>query len=497
MTFSVCRRYNEAMAQSLLIRGGQIADGTGAKLHRADIRITGNRITNVKPGLAPLSGETVIDAGGRVVAPGFIDAHSHADGGLLEEPEAETQIRQGITTSIVGQDGGHNFPLAPWFDKVQARKTTLNIASFVGHGTVRGQVMGKDYKRPSRPEEVRAMQALVVQEMRAGGLGLSSGLEYDPGIYAETSEIIALAQAAAPHGGMYISHVRDEEDDALKSFAELIRVAQGARCPAQISHIKLASAPVWNKANQVIKMMNDAKARGLDISADIYPYTYWQSSIIVLREDRNFDDRAGWEKGLAGIGGAQQVILSTYEPQPAWAGKTLTEIAALTGKDPVSVIQMVVAATWKTDGTRIAGESVVVTAMQEQDVAGFMRDRRVMFCTDGGLHGTHPRGAGSYPRILGVYVREKKVLSLEDAVHKASGLPASRFGLREIGTIASGKYADLVLFDPRTIHDTATVQTPQAKPIGLDDVIVSGTPVLRNGKLTSARPGRILRRTTR
>ncbi|MBC8136306.1 MAG: amidohydrolase family protein, partial [Fibrella sp.] len=269
------------MAHKVLIQNGTVVDGSGAKGRRADVYIVDDFIAAVGQNLAT-DADFVMDARYKVVAPGFIDTHSHADGGLLETPDAETQIRQGITTAVVGQDGGSRFPLAEWFTQIASKRVTLNIASFVGHGAVRGQVMGKDYKRRATADEVRQMRDLVAGEMKAGAIGLSSGLEYDPGLYADTGEIISLAEVAGSFRGIYISHVRDEEEGALDSFREVIRIAREARLPAQISHIKLASSPVWGKAKEVFRLMDDARRDGLDISADVYPYTYWQSGIIVL-----------------------------------------------------------------------------------------------------------------------------------------------------------------------------------------------------------------------
>jgi N-acyl-D-amino-acid deacylase len=241
--------------------------------------------------------------------------------------------------------------------------------------------------------------------------------------------------------------------------------------------------------------MDDARARGHDITADVFPYNNWQSGITDLmppkvdaggdNQRRDVSDRAGWEKGLAEIGGAKNVLLSNYEAKPEWQGKTIAELAATTGKDAVSVIQEIV---------QNGGGSVVVTAMQERDVRAFIAHPRIMFCTDGGLRGTHPRGAGSFPRILGKYVREDRVLPLEQAIRKATSLPAWRMGFKDRGAIAPGKKADLVLFDPRTVRDTATTKDPRSAPVGLTDVLVNGTPVLRDGRLTGERPGRVLRR---
>jgi len=480
---------------SIRITNGTVLDGTGAPARRADVRIVGDRIVEVGGRLAPRGGERVIDARGLAVAPGFIDTHSHADGGLLDNPDAETQIRQGITTAVVGQDGGSAYPLATFFERLESRRVALNMASFVGHGSARGQVLGKDYKRAATPAEVLRMRAIVAEGMRAGALGLSSGLEYDPGLYATTEEVIACAKVAATYGGLYISHVRDEENEALASFRELVRVAEEAGLPGQISHIKLGSSPVWGRAGEVFQMMDEANRRGVSVSADVYPYTYWQSTITVIIPTRDWDDRKQWETGLAEIGGPGNVLLTTYSPDPAWQGRTLADIAQTTGKDAVTVIQEIVR---KTHGTGATGrEGVVVTAMQESDLKKFLAHPRVMFCSDGGLRGSHPRGAGSYPRILGRYVREQRVLPLAHAVRKMTSLPAARMGFSDRGTIRAGMKADVVLFDPATILDRATTKEPQAPPVGLPYVLVNGQIVLDDGKITGARPGEVLRRRRR
>ena len=478
---------------STLIQGGTVIDGTGAKGRVEDVRVSGERIQAVGR-LRPLAGERVINAKGLVVAPGFIDAHSHADGGLLQDPNAETMIRQGITTSVVGQDGGSHFPLKDYFSQLESTHVALNIASFVGHGTMRQQVMGKDYKRASTPDETAKMQALVAQEMDAGGLGLSSGLEYDPGFYSTTGELVALAQVAGRHGGLYISHVRDEGDKVFDSFRELITIGKDGHMPAQISHIKLDTSPVWGKAGDALGLMDDAAKRGQDVSADVYPYTFWQSTITVIIPTRDWSDRAAWTKGLAEVGGASHILLTSDSADPDWQGKTVAQIADLTHQDAVTVIQTIVAHTHGPEAKPGAGESVVVTAMTEDDVRKFIASPRIMFCTDGSLHPTHPRGAGSFPRVLGRYVREMHALTLEAAIHKMTDLPAHRFGFTNRGEIKPGFQADLVLFDPQTVLDKATTADPAAAPVGLPDVFVNGVQVLDNGAFTGAHPGEALRR---
>ncbi|RYG47955.1 D-aminoacylase [bacterium] len=476
--------------QGLVIRGGMLYDGLGRPPVQRDIRIENGMIVAVGR-FAAKRGDEVIDAKGLAVAPGFIDAHSHADGGILANLGAETQVRQGITTAVVGEDGGSNFPLKDWFAKLQATPPAINFASFVGHGTVRGKVMGESEKK-STPEERRKMAALVEEEMKSGALGLSTGLEYQPGRYAETGEVVELAKAARKHGGIYISHLRNEDNAAIAAVDELIAIAQAAKIPAQINHIKLGSARVWGQAGNVLRKMADARKQGLDITADIYPYLYWQSTIRVLIPTEDWDDRKLWEQGLADVGGPGNVRLTSFSPDPSWAGKTIAEIAAQTGKDPIAVIQDIVNRTHR-NGNQ-GSESVVVTAMSDEDVKTFMSSPLVMFCSDGGLKGSHPRGAGSFPRILGVYVREAHALSLAQAIQKMTSVPAQRFGFRDRGTIARGKKADLVIFDPATVKDTATVAEPQSPPIGIPTVIVNGIPVLRDGKVTGLTPGMGLRR---
>ncbi len=479
----------------LLIQGGTLIDGTGARRRRADVRLQNGAITQIGH-LKARPGERVIDARGLIVAPGFIDTHSHADGGLLSAPDAVLPIRQGITTAIIGQDGGSQLPLADYFAQVEAKHVALNLASFVGHGTLRNAVMGDSFKRAATPAEIAKMSALVAQEMQAGALGLSSGLEYDPGLYSITEEVVACAKVAGQNGGIYISHVRDEEDEALASFRELIRIAGEAHLPAQISHIKLGSSPVWGRSAEVLAMMRAANARGLDISADVYPYTYWRSTITVITPTRDWSDRAAWQKGLDEIGGPGHVLLTTYSPDLSWQGKTIAQISAQTGRDAVTIIQEIVAKTHGliNGGPMLGQEGVVVTAMQEADLGRFIAAPEIMFCTDGGLGGGHPRAAGSFPRVLGLYVRGWHLLTLENAIRKMTALPATRMGFADRGTLQVGKKADIVLFDADRVLDTATTANPLSPPVGLPTVIVNGVPVLENGKITGQRPGMVLRR---
>jgi N-acyl-D-amino-acid deacylase len=474
----------------LVIKNGLVFDGSGGPGKREDVMVVGDTIRRVGH-YRPHKGDRVIDARGLAVAPGFIDSHSHADGGIFEDPDAETQIRQGVTTAVVGQDGFSSVPVSDFLNHIRKNPASLNFASFIGHGSVRHTVMG-DVERLSTPEERAKMVALVKQGMKDGAIGLSSGLEYIPGRYSDTAEIIDLAKAAGAAHGMYISHVRNEDNHAFQAFHELVKIAEGGHLPAEINHIKLGSSRVWGRAGEVGQIMKQEAKKGVRITADVYPYLYWQSTIRVIIMTEQFDDRAQWVQGLKDIGGPGHVLLTTYSVNPKWAGKTIAEIAKSTGRDPIAIIQEIIHSCY--DKGKKGQETVVVTAMSEPDLETFIANPMISFCSDGGLHGSHPRGAGSFPRVLGVYVRQKHVIPLQEAIRKMTSLPARNFGLKGRGWIKAGYKADLVLFDPAKVLDTATTKNPQSQPIGIPTVLVNGVPVLLNGVVTHAHSGQALRR---
>jgi N-acyl-D-amino-acid deacylase len=474
-------------AQGLLIRNGSVIDGTGSSEKKADVRVSGDTIVEVGASLAPRQGERVIDAAGRVVAPGFIDTHTHADRGLDQMPDAATQVRQGITTAIVGQDGGSELPVSQFLDGIDRLKPAINFATTIGHGTVRSAVMGADFKRAATAAEIGTMKALVERAMKDGALGLSSGLEYDPGFYAKPDELIELARVAAAYGGYYASHVRDEENEVFAAWSEAIDVGRKAGLPVLISHAKLASKPVWGRAADALKLLDEANRSGVRVRADWYPYTYWQSSMYVLIPDRDFENRRKWEVGLDEIGGPQNVLVTSYRPNAEWNGRTVAEIAQAQGKDAVTtIIEMM----------RASGNSVGIigTSMDEQDLTRFVAHPMTFICSDGMLSGRHPRGYGAFPRVLSTYVREQKALDLRSAVHRMTAGPASYLGLTDRGVIAAGRKADVVIFDPATIRDRGTKTEPSQPPVGMHFMIVNGEVVLEDGRITTARPGRAVRR---
>lgn len=468
---------------SFLVTNARIIDGTGTPARDGSVRVVDGRIAEAGA-LTPRPAETVIDAGGLVLAPGFIDPHNHSTEGLLTEPAAASQVSQGITTLFVGQDGSSPWPIGGYLAKLRAAPPAVNVLTAVGHATARQQVMGEDYKRAARPDEVAKMEALVDQGMREGAIALSSGLEYEVGSYATTDEVVALARVAARHHGIYISHTRDEADKSFDAIREVIAIAERAKIPAQNTHIKLGTVGVWHKAPEALRLLDQARARGLDVTADVYPYNAWSSTITVLIPSKRYDDTEAVTQGLADVGGAANILITRHAAHPEYEFKTLAEVAKSRGVTPVNAFIQIVK-----DG----GASVVCTAMVDDDIKAFVQWPHAMFSSDGGIGMRHPRGAGSFPRILGLFVRERKWLTLEAAIHKMTALPARRLSLKDRGTIAPGQWADLVLFDLATVIDRSTFGNPLTLSAGIAKVWVNGGLVWNEGT-TGNLPGRVLTR---
>ena len=481
----------------ILIKDVLVYDGTGNKPFKADVRVSGDRISEIGKNLPIKPGDVLRDEHGLALAPGFIDMHSHHDDGIFKDLDAEAVTRQGVTTVLVGQDGDSNFPIAGFFSQLEKTPAAINFASMIGHATVREQVMGKDLYRASTPDELKKMQDLLAHELDAGAFGLSSGLEYEKGHFATTEEMIELSKIAAARGGFYISHVRDEEKGAFNSFEEITRIGQGAKLPVEITHIKLASPGLWHMAKtRMPGVFDKAKQEGVNLKADVYPYTYWHSTLRVLVPDRDFYNPEKVAQGLADNGGAENMLIPKYTPDPAMAGKTLTQIAEAWKVTPVEAYMRMIKATESEIGGGEEMEEVIGYSMNEDDLRWFIAHPRIMFCSDGGLHGAHPRGAGSFARVLGKYVREDHVLPLEDAIHKMTMLAAEQLGLKDRGRILKGYIADLAIFDPATVTDQSTIQHPELPPKGIPDVMVSGVWVVKDGQVTTAHPGRVIRHAT-
>ena len=489
----------DASGKGVLIVGARVIDGTGAPGRVTSVRVIGDRIADVGNDLHQRQGETVVIGTGLVLAPGFIDTHSHADGAIFEHRDALAAVSQGITTVVVGQDGGSPYPLADFFAHLQRDPAAINVASYVGHGTVRDLVLGKDYKRVATAAEVLKMQTLVEQEMRSGALGLSSGLEYDPGIYSDPSEVLALAKTAGSMGGRYISHMRSEDFAFWKALDELITIGRENHMPVQVSHIKLAMKASWGLGDSLIHVLDRARASGVQLTADIYPYTYWHSGMSVLFPHRDFDSRKSAAFALDQVVPADGLILANYGPKPEYNGKTLHEVAqGMSVDDTTALIELLKAseAAAASGDTAHEDNSIIATSMEEADVAKLLAWPYADFCTDGELDGTHPRGYGTFTRIMGRYVREQHIMPLEEAIRKATTLAAANVGIRNRGQITVGSYADLVLFDPQTIIDRATPKEPHLVSTGIRRVWVNGASVYENEHTTDARPGRVLRRVT-
>ncbi len=482
------------------ITDAYLLDGSGAPGRAGSLRIAGDRIAAIAYSpetLAPLPGETAIDVHGLALAPGFIDTHTHGDEQILEMPEALAAVSQGITTLIGGQDGDSMLPLAEFFGRLGGQPAAVNVASYAGHGALRGRVLGADFRRAATTAEVEAMRGLLRAEMAAGALGLSTGLEYDPGIYSTTGELVELARVAAAAGGRYISHVRSEDRDFWAAIDEIVAIGREAKLPVQISHIKLAMRSLWGEAPRLLALLDAARRSGVDVTADIYPYLYWHSSLTVLFPERNFESLEAAEFALREVAPPEGLILARYLPEPSYAGKTLAAIAKERGEPPARTLIELIRRAEKLKAEGKEGvENIIATSMIEGDLEQLLAWPQTNLCTDGQLDGRHPRGYGSYPRVFGRYVRERRVLSLETAIRKATALAADHAGFTDRGRLVPGAFADLVLFDPATVADRATTDDPHALATGIERVWVNGAVVYENGKVTGAHPGRVLRRTS-
>ncbi len=494
----------------VVIAGGRVVDGTGAAWFVADVGIRGDRIARLGD-LRDVAAVTRIDARGLIVAPGFIDPHVHARERLFELPTAEGYLRQGLTTVVDGNDGSSPLPLAPYFDTLQAATMSPNVALFVGHGTVREAVMGTANRKASAAELTR-MQTLVAAAMRDGALGLSTGLAYVPGTYAPTDEIVALAETARAHGGIYISHMRDEGGGVLDSVRETISIGERAKIPVQISHHKVGGRKQFGQSVQSLELIAAARARGVDVTFDQYPYTASQTGLsLIFPRWALADDKLN--ERLASAGQRREIktgMLSFIDERfgddaariqlvrcghdPSLAGKTIKDllVAAAQPLTQSAMADMVIELQLK------GGCSAIFHAYDEPDVERLMQSPFGMIGSDGSLTkpgdgAPHPRAFGTYPRVLGRYVRERHVLTLEDAVRKMTSFPAARLGLADRGVLKAGMMADITVFDAATIADRATFTDPHHYSDGVRYVLVNGRLTIAQGEHTGVRAGRVLR----
>ncbi len=401
--------------------------------------------------------------------------------------DATPVVSQGITTIVVGQDGKMIYPVRELFDRMQKTPVAINVATFVGHGNLRVDAMGKDdYRRHATADEVEKMRLGVEDGMKAGALGLATGLEYDPGIYSASEEVIELAKEAARHGGRYISHIRSEDRDFWAALDEIVRIGREANIPVQVTHMKLAMVDWWGQSARFLGVLDKARAEGVDVTGDIYPYEFWHSGLTVLFPKRDFTNRETAQFVLDHVTPADGIILTTYSPEPALVGQSLAEIAKAKGTDPaVELMDLIARSSGENDRQSIMGKG-----MTEKDIDALIVWPHASICSDGYLESMHPRGRGAFTKVLREYVREKKVLTLEEAVRKMTGLSAANMGITDRGAIRPGAVADLVLFDPATVADRSTFEDPAALSVGIEKVWVNGVSVWQDGKATGAHPGR-------
>jgi dihydroorotase/N-acyl-D-amino-acid deacylase len=511
-----CARTPDA-GWDVLIRGGTVVDGTGAPGYAADVAVRGDRIVRVsRTPLDPAGAAVVIDATGKVVSPGFVDLHTHLDP-LLRLPGAESHVRQGVTTALGGPDGGGPWPFAPYLDSVQAVGVGMNVGFLAGHNTIRQAVMGLENRDPT-PEELERMEAMVAQSMDEGAWGMSTGLKYLPGAFSKLDELVALSRVAGERGGIYTSHLREEGLGLVQGVAEAMEIGRRARIPVVLTHHKVVGQPMWGASARTLAMVDSARAAGTDVMIDQYPYTASYTGITVLvpawalaggTKDflARMDDPALADSILAGIefnimndrGGndLHRVQFALVDWDQSLEGKTLWDLAEREGVEPTPAngARLVV------EVIRRGGASAIFHAMDEGDVEAIMRHPMTMIASDGrltqpGEGHPHPRWYGTFPRVLGVYVREKAVLGLEEAVHKMSGMPAHRMGLTARGEVREGWFADLVVFDPATVKDMATFENPHQYPVGIPWVLVNGKVAVDDGVFTDVRSGRVLRKGT-
>jgi N-acyl-D-amino-acid deacylase len=497
----------------VVIRNGRVADGSGNPWFRADVGVRAGRIAAVGD-LGNASAYKTVDAANRIVAPGFIDVHTHIEGTIEKVPGGDNFVMDGVTTVVTGNCGGSVTDLPTFFSELEKLGLGLNVATLIGHNSVRREVMGTE-NRQATPEEITRMQEMVERAMRDGAVGFSTGLIYIPGTYSNTAEVIALAKAAAKHGGVYASHMRDEGDRVLEAITEAVEVGRHAGVPVQLSHFKIDNRKLWGSSDKSIALVEKFRREGVDVVVDQYPYDRSSTNLgIVLPSwalaggDAAIQQRlkdpltsakikAEMKKRLEHLGQPDYsyAMVAFFKPDRSYEGKTISEINVLMGraKNVDNEIETVL------EIMRQGGAQMVYHSMGEQDVERIMRYPNTAIASDGGtrefgLGMPHPRSYGTNARVLAEFVRTRGILTLEDAVRRMTSLPARTFGFRDRGLIREGMIADLVVFDPAKVQDKATFQQPHAFSEGFEYVFVAGVAVVENAKITGSRPGKIVRR---
>ncbi len=502
-----------AAPYDLLIRNGRIVDGTGSPWYRADVAVKGDTIVRIAPRIeAPAT--RVVDAGGQVVAPGFIDIHTHARRGIFDVPTAENYVRQGVTTLMEGPDGSSPLPIRAFLDKVAATRVTPNLGTFIGQGSVRQAVVGEG-DRPATAADVEQMRGLVRQGMEDGAFGLSTGLFYVPGTFTPTAEVVELAKVAGRLGGIHISHMREESAKVVDSVVETIEIGEKGGLPTQVTHHKIVGRANWGKSVETLRLVDAARARGVDATLDQYPYTASSTSVQAALMPawaqeggteavlKRLNDPATHAKIRAesmdiilnarGGGDPHNVQIARCEWDMSLAGKRLDEVTAARGL-PATLENAAETVLWIVQQGGCQG---IFHAISEEDLQRILKHPATMIGSDGevpifGEASPHPRSYGTFARVLGRYVRDLTVITLEDAVRKMSSFPAQRIGLGDRGVLREGMKADIAIFDPATVADKATFEQPHQYAVGVSTVIVNGQVAFENGKMTAARPGKTL-----
>jgi len=497
-----------------LILDGTIVDGSGAPAYQADIAITGDKIVKIGE-LNGIKAARVIHAKNLVVVPGFIDLHTHADRNIRDNPGVQNYLYQGVTTILGGNCGNSPVDLNGYFQSVLDTGIAVNLGMLIGHNKVRDQVMGNDNRKPTPAEQLQ-MESLVKRAMDEGAFGLSTGLIYLPGTYSETDEVIALAHVVAANGGIYATHIRNEFERLTEAIEEAVTIGHEADLPVQVSHLKVADNTMWGSSTRILEMFETARGQGLDIAVDQYPYTAGSTGLANVfptwaragsREDfqARLDDPETRAKikadtvrklnGARAAGDLSRITIASFKDHPEYSGKTLAEVTRMLGHEP-SV----------ENGAEVAMEilyegegSAIYFMMVEEDVRNIMQAPFTSIASDGsavpfGENVPHLRNYGTYPRVLARYVRDEGILSLEQAIHKMTALPASRIRLKDRGTLAEGMMADIGIFEFDTIRDHDDWANPHQYATGFSYVIVAGVPVIDNGVRTDAFPGRVLKR---
>jgi N-acyl-D-amino-acid deacylase len=495
----------------LLITNARIVDGSGNPWFRADVAIKDGKIARIGR-LNSSSAAQTIDARGQVLAPGFIDVHTHVES-IYSLPAAENFIRMGVTSLVTGNCGSSTTDVGEFLGRIKDKPIAVNLATLIAHGSVRRRVVGLDDRAPT-PEELQKMEALVDKGMREGAVGLSTGLIYVPGTYAKTDEIVALARVAAKYGGLYATHMRNEGDKVADAIRESIQIGEQAGLPVEISHFKISNKKLWGQSPMTLGLVRDARARGLMVTVDQYAYTASSTSLDsrlptwlraggLEEAKKRLADKATYDKVVedmkdslkrSGFKDYDFAVVASYDPDRSFNGKSIAEITKLVRKKSDVKNQIEQMLEMYVSG----GAGMIYHGMGEDDVKRIMAEPFTMIASDSGVRQVdesvpHPRGYGNNARVLGHYVRELKLISLEDAIRKMTSLPAQTFGFRDRGLIREGFAADLVILDENKIADRATYDNPHQFPIGISYVIVNGETVLANDQLTGLLPGVALR----